>query len=59
MQYFPQRQAPAKPSRKAGKGRSFRAMCEARGYSAKLTQALLETANRRAMSGAAIVWPLG
>lgn len=56
LQYYPVRQATANP-RRAGKGRSFRALCEAKGYSAKLTQAALETANRRALAGEPIAWP--
>lgn len=57
LSYYPPRQRPATANRRAGKGRSFRAACIAKGYSVALTQALLETANRRAMRGAAIVWP--
>lgn len=57
LSYYPPRQRPAKPNRRAGKGRSFRQLCETRGYSAKLTAALLATANRRAVAGLPIVWP--
>jgi hypothetical protein len=57
MTYYPPRQAPATPNRKAGKCRSLRAACVASGYSIALTLAVLATANRRAMAGKPIVWP--
>jgi hypothetical protein len=57
LTYYPPRQAPSNPRRKAGKGRSFRALCAANGYSFALTQAALETAARRAAKGLPIVWP--
>lgn len=57
LQHFPPRQAPANPNRRAGKVRSFRALCEARRYSQPLTQALLETAVRRYANGQPVAWP--
>jgi hypothetical protein len=57
MFYYPPRQAPATAKRRATNARSFRGACVAAGYSIAMTQAALETANRRRIAGLAIVWP--
>ena len=43
--------------RRCAPARSLRAACIAAGYSVALTQAVLATANRRALAGKPIYWP--
>lgn len=57
LSHYPPRQAPAKPNRRAGKCRSFRALCQANHYSAALTTALLNTAAMRYAQGLPVAWP--
>jgi hypothetical protein len=57
LTYIPARIVIRRTSRKAGNARSFRALCEGKGYSAALTAALLATAARRYAEGLPVVWP--